>query len=261
MVFDGETWTNLSKVNGLIDNYVTSIEEDVNGDMWFGTLNGFSIYDGSKFSNYQGTNGNLWTVLSIESSIDGDMWVGTMQHGLHEITSDGILDYSFDTNLAANYVNSIDESQDGTIWAGTRGGILKIKSGNVKFITTRQGLSTDTVNAVYCDSWGDTWIGYYNGLNISRFSGDQFMDVSLFNGGSRQYVNSINEDGAGNIWVGLISGGVVRYDGVSMRTFSYNDGLAGITIMAVEVDLNGCVWFGSFEDGITKYTPLLSNEN
>ncbi|MEX0986368.1 MAG: two-component regulator propeller domain-containing protein [Bacteroidales bacterium] len=259
MKYDGSQWTNLSTAHGLTDNYVTAIEEDQNGDLWIGTLNGFSIYDGSNFSNFYGTDGNIWTVLSLKSDLQGDMWIGTMSHGLFEVTSNGINEYSSGTNEDANYVNDIDISEDGSVWAATNAGVYKISNNSARLYTTADGLSSDIVKAVHCDSWGDIWMGTWEGEFITKYSEGQFSEVSLFNSTYQAYVNSLTEDHTGNIWIALIADGVVKYDGAAMRSYSVDDGLPGITIMDIISDNKGNIWFGSFEDGISVYIPGITN--
>jgi ligand-binding sensor domain-containing protein len=255
MKFDGSSWTNLSSAHGLVDNYVTSIEEDASGDLWIGTLNGFSVYDGNTFTNYYGTNGNIWTVLSIKSDLEGDIWIGTRAHGLFEISSNEIKEYSSSTNEDANYVNDIDVDTEGNIWGATSAGVYKIKGSSVKFYTTNNGLSSNNIKAVLCDKWGDVWLGTWEGQYITKYEDGEFKEVSLFNSSSQAFVNTITEDTQGNIWIGLIADGVVKYDGAKMRTYTVDDGLPGITIMDVMVDNSSNIWFGSFEDGISKYSP------
>jgi len=259
LIYDGTSWGTLSTAHGLADNYVTAIEQDVNGDMWIGTLNGFSVWDGYGFASYVGIDSNLWTVLSIRSDLEGDIWIGTMEHGLFEVTSDGINEYSFTTNDDANNVNDIDVAGDGTVWAATGGGAYSIKGTNVKFYTTANGLSSDNVKAVYCDEWGDVWLGTWEAPFITRYHEGNFEKISLFNSSETVNVNEITGDSMGNIWFALVADGAVKYDGAAMRSYRVSDGLPGITIMDIVTDKNGRIWFSSFEDGLATYTPGTEN--
>jgi ligand-binding sensor domain-containing protein len=255
MKFDGSSWSTISTAHGLIDNMVLSIEEDANGDIWFGTLNGFSIYNGSTFDNYFGTGGEIWTVTALRSDDQGDMWVGTFDDGLFEVRSDGVKSYFSEINSDANYIHSIDVDTLGTIWAGTQGGLYRIRSGRAELLTISDGLSSNTVRAVYCDSWGDVWLGTWYAPFITKYSNGTFSKVSLFNSTLSTAVNAFTEDLQGNVWMGLVADGAVKFDGAVMRSFSVNDGLPGITIIDVAVDPSGNIWLASYEDGIVKYTP------
>jgi len=258
MKFDGENWTNYSTAHGLPSNYVSSIDEYFTGELWIGTTYGFSIFDGESFTNYTGTDPvYAWRVTAIKTLENGDIWMGTADHGLFKLSGSKVSEYSFQSNQDANWITSIDQSSDGTIWAGTYGGLYKIKNAKVEFLNSQQGLASDTVTAVFCDSWGETWIGNYNSEFITRYEDGNFREFSLFNSQYFALTNSFAEDKRGNIWMGLVSEGVVRYDGIATKSFSVEDGLPGMSILDIEIDTSGCIWFASHYNGIAKYTPGL----
>ncbi|MBL0097643.1 MAG: hypothetical protein IPP46_14975 [Bacteroidetes bacterium] len=49
--YDGANFTQFTTENGLTTNVVQSILEDNKGQLWFGTWQGISIYDGNNFMN------------------------------------------------------------------------------------------------------------------------------------------------------------------------------------------------------------------
>lgn len=50
--FDGKIFTNFTTKDGLADNIVYCIYERTNGNIWFGTNKGVSIFDGKKFARF-----------------------------------------------------------------------------------------------------------------------------------------------------------------------------------------------------------------
>lgn len=50
--YDGKSFTYFNRKDGLNDNTVFSIMEDKEGNMWFGTRNGVSRYDGKIFVRF-----------------------------------------------------------------------------------------------------------------------------------------------------------------------------------------------------------------
>ncbi|KPK86114.1 MAG: hypothetical protein AMS27_05775 [Bacteroides sp. SM23_62_1] len=253
--YDGNSWKTWNTSNGLIDNTVTAIEEDINGDMWFGTSSGFSILNASGFNNYTGIGGNIWQVRSLKQADNGSMWIGTWGNGFFEVKSSGIISYYNDTWEETNYVNCIDQDMQGNIWVGTNVGVYRVRPSNVDFFTVSDGLTTSTVKSLMADSWGHVWFGPDDQENITRYDGQKFSPISLYNGMPQNYVTSFLEDTQGNIWIGMISNGVIKYDGTIMRSYFNNDGLASNTITAIVQDTNGNIWFASYEDGITRYKP------
>ena len=88
-------------------------------------------------------------------------------------------------------------------------------AGNMRFerLTSEQGLSQMSVNAVLQDKQGFMWFGTQDGLN--RYDGYQFKiyrnsrdDLSSL---ASNWVNALHEDNDGNLWVGT-NMGLHKYD-------------------------------------------------
>jgi len=88
-----ENWTVFNTDDGLIDNYVQALARDNTGNIWAGTKNGISVFDGSIWFSYNKEDGlNSNNVLSIAVDKDGVVWVGT---------DDGVT--SINMNVITNY--------------------------------------------------------------------------------------------------------------------------------------------------------------
>ncbi len=73
-----DNWTAYTTEDGLIDNYVQAICGDVNGNIWFGTSAGISVYNGKEWISYSmedGLPGNH--ILSLAMDNDGIVWIGS----------------------------------------------------------------------------------------------------------------------------------------------------------------------------------------
>ena len=76
----GQTFTNYTTADGLVDNNVLCATSQGSGVMWFGTQNGISKFDGVNWTNITTTTdtaliGN--TITAIKTMSNGDLWVGT----------------------------------------------------------------------------------------------------------------------------------------------------------------------------------------
>jgi signal transduction histidine kinase/ligand-binding sensor domain-containing protein len=85
--------------------------------------------------------------------------------------------------------------------------------------TTRDGLPSDNITALFQDSRGFLWIGTDNGLSV--FNGATFRNTGMADGLPNSYVTSILESrvSPGTFWVGTIAGGLVQIAGNSFRTY------------------------------------------
>ncbi|WP_455209163.1 ligand-binding sensor domain-containing protein [Kaarinaea lacus] len=76
--YDGSTWKNYTKQDGLAGNIVYSVAQDSNGDLWFGTNEGLSHYDGKTWETVTRAHGMLDnSVYAIVSTGNNQIWVGT----------------------------------------------------------------------------------------------------------------------------------------------------------------------------------------
>jgi hypothetical protein len=121
--YDGQSFTNYTTAQGLVNNIVQCILEDKRGDLWFGTREGVSRFDGRSFTNYttsQGLPNN--TVWAIAEDKTGNVWIGTYGGGLSRYDGKSFTNYTTAQGLASNIILSITEDKTGNFWLGTSGG-------------------------------------------------------------------------------------------------------------------------------------------
>src|SRR4051812_25156877 len=87
---------------------------------------------------------------------------------------------------------------------------------DIKFtaLTTKDGLSSNTVNAIIKDHYGLVWFGTEDGLD--KFDGTNFTIYRHRPGDSTSLqaneILSLHEDKAGNLWIGTSGGSLSLYD-------------------------------------------------
>ncbi|MEM9022717.1 MAG: two-component regulator propeller domain-containing protein, partial [Bacteroidota bacterium] len=79
-----------------------------------------------------------------------------------------------------------------------------------------------------------------------------FLSYSIEQGLAQTQVRSLLQDQRGYIWVGTLSGGVSRFDGLHFRNFSKEHGLQGNEIMALTEAHNGDILLGT-KGGISRF--------
>ncbi|MFK7738540.1 MAG: two-component regulator propeller domain-containing protein [Pirellulaceae bacterium] len=137
--FDGKTFTNFSKDDGLCSNNVNSIVEDNAGNLWFACMQsyqpamtgdgGVCRYDGKTFTRFPKTAGlsknDIYTIYKTKS---GDIWIGATGVGVYcfdgeRFTLFNKTDRTFWTRHFG--LQDMLESRNGTLWYGFSGGLFR----------------------------------------------------------------------------------------------------------------------------------------
>ncbi len=75
-----ENWTVFTVGNGLADNFVQCIAPDKEGNIWFGTRKGVSVFDGSHWTSFTEKDGlSSNNVRCMKVDREGVLWLGTDQ--------------------------------------------------------------------------------------------------------------------------------------------------------------------------------------
>jgi len=124
---------------------------------------------------------------------------------------------------------------------------------NFTALTTKNGLSANTINVIVQDHKGVLWFGTNDGLN--RFDG---TNVTVYTHNERDSTSlptneviSLFEDKSGRLWVGTSGGALVYYDQRHNSFLSYNgDGSIKrntvVNTRALYEDSYGNIWAGSY---------------
>jgi ligand-binding sensor domain-containing protein/class 3 adenylate cyclase len=239
------------KLQGLQHDAVSSILQDENGNIWFGTLGGVSKFDGKNFSNFtenQGlANNNIRTMLQDSK---GNIWFGTSGGGVSKYDGKYFCNFTAKDGLANNIVMSILEDKSGNIWFGTDGGVSRYDGKTFTTYTDKQGLVNNIVWSVKEDRQGHLWFGTYGG--VSKYNGKTFANFTENEGLPSNIVTSVAEDKAGHIWFGTF-GGVSRYDGRHFSNYTQEEGLPASNVWALLSDKSGNIWLGTSGEGLVKF--------
>ncbi|MGA2504080.1 MAG: two-component regulator propeller domain-containing protein [Anaerolineales bacterium] len=136
---------------------------------------------------------------------------------------------------------------------------VSAQSGTIRFenISTEQGLSQSTVNAILQDRQGFLWFATEGGLN--QYDGYQFTvyqhDSDDPRSLSANLVFTFFEDRDGILWVGT-GAGLDRFDRSSGTFIHYpqdqtgSDKLNGMPVFAINQDQSGTLWVGTNGGGL-----------
>lgn len=206
---------------------------------------------------------------------DDVLWFGSNGGGIYRYDGASFTNLSEVDGLCNNQVYSIIEDKKGHLWLGTANGLCKYDGKTFTHIpipfSDTSSIWLDKVyplinpNAVHSliqDTQGDFWIGTggggayrYDGVNFTSFLTDigRKQEDSLYH----NWIPSIAEDDAGNIWfASMTHGGVSQFDGKKLTHFMPKDGLTDDMIRTIFKDKSGKLWFGyngNRNSGLTCY--------
>jgi len=161
----GSTFTSYSAAQGLGNDLVQAISSSPDGNVWIGTANGVYRLANGAFEHLAASkelaNANIRSLLVSRT---GTLWIGTRGNGLLAYSGGTVTSYGIKDGLSSNFIWSLYEDADGTLWIATGGGLSRLSNGKFSVMTKRQGLFDDAVFSVSEDEGGWLWMGSNRGV-------------------------------------------------------------------------------------------------
>jgi ligand-binding sensor domain-containing protein len=233
------TLTYYSNPDGFYNQTVYAINEDNDGNMWFGTDQGVYRYDGKSFKNYNqkdGLNHVDITRKGILVDKSGNIWVGT-HGGVYRYDpvadSEGRKSFSFFKELGTLNIAGIMEDKDGNIW----------------FATSQNGVFR------------------YDPSTSLRASGKAITNIDENVGLGENYAGGLAQDKAGNMWF-TMKNGICKYDpsaslragGKTLTEYTAKDGLGGTEFSGIIIEESGIIWVTA-RGSTTRFDPSIPLPN
>jgi ligand-binding sensor domain-containing protein len=200
-----QTFTNYTMSDGLLADNVLSLDVAANGDLWFGTQNGVSVFDGV----------SIWTD--------------------HTTTTD--------TGLAHNTIQALAVMSTGDVWIGTDFGVSVYNGSVWTKYTEANGLGDDKVKYIAEDLAGNIWFATSDGA--SMFDGVNWTNYGMADGLPFGGANHITVHSNGDIWISTGLGGVAIWDGATFTEITENEGLLNDKVRSLVIDGSGNKWVGT----------------
>ncbi|MBL8966185.1 MAG: diguanylate cyclase [Spirochaetaceae bacterium] len=230
---DRLVFTTMTSREGLSNSSVSSIVQDEQGFIWFGTQGGLDRYDGYGFKSFQSDPFN-------ENCLSQDQ--------IQTLYRDG-----------------------NVLWIGTYGGLSRLDLETERFTTYRfepdraDSLSNDVVVCIARDARGSLWVGTLKGLNrldektgsFERFLNDPADPRSL----PADVVRDLHIDAKGRFWVATSGGGLARVDyergGFEVLRRDPKDPATIMSdfVMSLDEDAHGVLWVGTWYGGLSRFDP------
>jgi signal transduction histidine kinase/streptogramin lyase len=247
----GSAPVHLARTNGLSHDWVRSVCEDQEGNLWIGTGGGLDVLRPRKVTmlnppdDWQGR-----AVLSFVVRPEGDAWIGTEGAGLYHLQGDHWTNFAEASGLANLFVWSVLETRRNGLIVGTWGGGLMVRNGE-RFESPPELRSiTAPAVALYEGKKGELWIGTTAGLHryeagkLTWFAGKEQLVLPD--------VRAIAESGDGTLWFGTLGGGLGCLKGGSLQQFRTSDGLSSDFVLALYADTEETLWIGTSDNGLCR---------
>ena len=181
---------------------------DGKNEVWIGTIDGVSKFDGKEFSSFEIPKGKINPNLGVSSK---------------------------------EIVHHIMEDRRGRIWFSTNGGVY-IKEGNLLTnLSEKDGLKSSFVNRVLEDKEGNYWICTSDGLY--HYKEDILTNMTkdiILNG---KGIGSLIQDFEGNIWFNSNLRDIFVFDGENFTKVRKNEEDYGLTPFQIYEDKQNRLWF------------------
>ena len=288
--FDGKSFTNFTTKDGLCNNDVGVIIQDRAGNILLGTKNGICKYDGNKFTKYPVPD--TLSITSMLEDKDGNLWFGTMGKGIYRYngkTLDNFLnnnDHIFNLGNTNQLILDMLQDKNGNLWFSSwnGGGVWRYDGkdfknflpsadyyktnqdkrnfnnpqstfGNIPYTTyapSQDHITDDMIFSMTEDNLGNIWFATRN-HGICRYNGKTFTTIGRNEGFNSGGAMAILQDDKNNFWITTADIGVWYYDGKTFKNFTENDGLVSNAVMSVLKDKNNNLWFGTKGFGLSRY--------
>jgi ligand-binding sensor domain-containing protein/signal transduction histidine kinase/CheY-like chemotaxis protein len=242
-------WRTYTYLDGLTNNYVNAIETDRQGQIWFGTKSGLSVFDGQGFVTFTKTEGLISNqVFAIYLDSQGILWIGT-DNGLSRYDGSTFTNFNGQDGLAGERVLVINQDSLGRLWVGTDSGPFRYDGTKFVSLAEHGGLLTKKTLALCEDRDGNLWIGTDAGL--ARYSSKQCEVFTTEQGLVDNFIHAIHQDRQDILWIGTAKG-LSRYDGQTFVNFTVADGLMHDSVNSIEEDMDGRLWLAT-GNGVSLY--------
>jgi ligand-binding sensor domain-containing protein/signal transduction histidine kinase len=252
LVAPGQGFLRFCRTNGFSTDWITSICEDREGNLWAGTGNGglaglraVNVTTLSPPDRWQGR-----AVLSVASGSDGALWLGTEGAGVYRYRDGQWTNFDERAGLQNRYVWSVLVDAKGHLWAGTWGnGLFVENDGRFQPAPGLQDLSAP-VTALLAARHGGLYVGTAAGL--LRYDEGNLTWLARKGEFSSPDVRAVQEAPDGSVWFGTFGGGLGHLKDGVIRQFRKQDGLSSDSIQALHIDCDGVVWIGTLGGGLNR---------
>lgn len=238
---------------GLPNEFVWSVRQGKNGDIWVGTGNGLARYRDGRFSVLGlGAEQRRGTIYDSVEGADGTTWVASALDRPLIVKGDQMIPSPSTGKALSGSIHSLNFGPDGNLWIGLGSGLELLR--NYKFLSCATGacpqdISPSNIYMTYQDREGNMWVG--SDVGVYRFAKGKEAHFGIPEGLAGSAVVTMRQTADGCMWFGT-DRGLTRLRGGVFRSYGLTDGLPADSVNTILEDGLGNLWFGT-DKGIYSF--------
>ncbi len=260
---------------------ISALAVDTNGLVWVGTGQGLLCYDSHGHPQHIPTLYPETKAMLVDRH--GVLWVGTSGSGLARFHNGTFTYLTKADGLANDYITSLFEDAEGSLWVGTQGGLSQLTDVKFPIYSAKEGFIDGSGHAVFASSRGGLWVTtssgatYFNGTTATNYTkgsllpnqyiklgfearnGDVYLvdgdkNVNVISGGkllkrytSGDWTSAFAEDKEGVLMFTGSPQKLMRVKDGELRPYEFKDGQAPsfYWITKLFVSHDGAIWVAS----------------
>jgi len=262
----------ITATDGLVDDRLTELLEDANGNLWVGTEeDGLMRIPPAGFVGYTQGDGLLSRKLSqvLADGRGGVLLAGSpVGVGVHRIDGGRVIAARFalpgdagDLGWAEGQALVLDHR--GEWWVPTASAVFRfpavarLEDLELARPVARYGvdeLKAASVFRMFEDSRGDVWMGVFTPNRVARWERESGVvrHFTSGDGAPDDAASAFAEDSSGAVWAGFYVGGIARWRSGRFRAFGEADGVPGGFVSSLLADRSGRLWVGLLRHGVLR---------
>jgi ligand-binding sensor domain-containing protein/serine phosphatase RsbU (regulator of sigma subunit) len=286
--FDGHNFVSLDKSSGLAGNVINHINQDHLGNYWVSTTAGLSYISDEHITNYTTKDGlasnfvyystetsdkrifivtnksaaiiedgkifqadtSIYTILFIEL-YNKDV-LALSRNKLYKMNGKSYTPCGIDISEIEKPYTFITQAKDSSIWIAGNNGIFRINNNTIEQFTEEDGLISNKINYLFCDSENNMWYSSER-LGFGKYSKGHFQNFTAEAGLSNNSVLCIYEDTEKNIWIGGRNGITMINPKVPFLHYNMISPYNNEIVLGMNEDSQGNLWFCTYGYGLFKY--------
>ena len=235
-----------------VGSYVQGICASRDGSLWVASGGRVRKWQAGQWTQDVGTNPCVTLITAMLETRSGNLALGAVESGLCLLTPPaGLLHFGREDDLPHDWIRSLCEDREGTLWVGAgTGGLVALRRGNVQMFAPPDHWQGRVTLSPAVGRDGSVWVTT-EGAGLYRLLNGAWSHFGESTGLSNQFDWCTSEDAQGRLWVGSWGMGVYVKDD---DHFDAPPGLENVKVpmAAILHAHDGATWIGT-ANGLLRY--------